>query len=210
MNRDVGRPGFASRIAVAVLCVATAAALGRPARADGTSPPAALATVAPVELDTIPAGTKIAFSLLKPVSSQTSVSGSRFAFVMLAPIAIDGRTVVPENAVGLGTLVLAGHAGSQGHEGDLTLAIDSIRTPSDALVTFGAERYRINGRNRKIASALLGFVPYVGFGSRYIRGSEIVLAAGEPVNAVLQQPATVSHVAPDDPTPVPNPTPTAS
>lgn len=138
------------------------------------------------------------------------------AFSASAETGGNGLAAIPAGAV-----VLSGHAGTQGHEGDITLRIDSLRTDDGRFIAFADQRIEINGRNRKVAAALLGFVPYAGFGARFIRGSEIEVAADRPISTVLARPAplvdAVPSAAPASPaasrpaaTASPIPTPTAS
>jgi hypothetical protein len=148
----------------------------------------ASAAIAPV-LVGLPAGTHLRFHLDRPLSSDRSKTGQRFSFVLLAPVALGGRVVVPGGAVGTGTLLLAGHAGTSGHEGDLTLRLDTLRAANGAQVMFCGQRLRINGRNEKIVSGVLGFVPYAGLGARFIRGSEIRITTKTPIETVLLQPS---------------------
>jgi hypothetical protein len=113
--------------------------------------------------------------------------------------------------VGLGLVFLSGASGSNGHEGDLTIRPDSVRTPDGRVVTFDDQRIGINGRNRKIASTLLGFVPFAGIAAGYIRGSDIHIDDKTPIDTVLLHPATVTKAG--SPTPLPTaialPLPTA-
>jgi hypothetical protein len=139
----------------------------------------------------VPAKTAVRFHLTQPVSSNGNKSGTPFTFVLLDPIAVDGRTLVPSGATGAGTLLLAGHAGTSGHEGDLTLRLDSIATPDGHEILFNDQRLRINGLNRKIMAGLLGFIPYAGIGARFIRGEDVRIAARTPITTVLDRPAAL-------------------
>jgi hypothetical protein len=138
----------------------------------------------------IPAGTRLRFHVDAPLSSNGSKTGQAFGFILLDPIQVDGRVIAASGAVGSGTVFLAGHAGNQGHEGDLTLRLDSLNTTGDAGVTFDDQRFQINGRNRKAAATILGFVPYAGLGAMFIRGSDVRVEPSTPIETVLLRPAT--------------------
>jgi hypothetical protein len=99
----------------------------------------------------------------------------------------------------MGTLLLAGKAGTSGHEGDLTLRLDSIPTVSGRQLIFDDQRMRINGRNRKVVAGVLGFIPYAGLGARFIRGSEISLDPQTPLTTVLDRKAVTLRPLPADP-----------
>jgi hypothetical protein len=140
---------------------------------------------APVSL---PAGTHVRFHLVRPLASDRTKSGQQFSFVMLQPLAVGGRVIVADGTVGFGTVVLAGHNGTSGHEGDLTLRLDGVPAVNGTQVMFCQQRLRINGRNRKIMSGVLGFIPFAGLGARFIRGSEIHISTKTPIETVLLKP----------------------
>ncbi len=125
----------------------------------------------------------------------TSKTGQSFTFTLIDPITVGASRIVAAGAHGHGTVLLAGHAGTGGHEGDLTLRVDYVQTPDRNELAFKDARFEVNGRNRKIASAALGLVPYAGLGARLIRGREIRLEPDTPVLYVSKQPATVMSKA---------------
>jgi hypothetical protein len=151
------------------------------------------ATLADQQPQWIAAGTRLKFHLDAPASSSESRTGQTFAFALLAPIVLDGSTIPVDGSTGLGTIVLAGHAGPNGHEGDLTLRIDSLRTADGRIVTFADQNFEINGKNYKIATGVLGFVPFVGIGAHIIRGNEITVDPSTPIETVLLHPATIAY-----------------
>ncbi|MBD5606476.1 MAG: hypothetical protein IAI48_15505, partial [Candidatus Eremiobacteraeota bacterium] len=88
-------------------------------------------------------------------------------------------------------------AGSQGHEGDLTLRLDSLHTADGRTFSFDDQRFEIDGRNRKIVSGLLGLVPYAGVGARFIRGSDVRVDPSTPIETVLLRSATSAVITLD-------------
>jgi hypothetical protein len=159
------------------------------------------AAVADPPPDELPAKTALRFHLTETISSDHSISGQPLAFVMLDPIVLDGRTIVAAGTPGAGTLILAGHAGTSGHEGDLTLRLDSVPASDGHTLYFDDQRVRINGRNKKIMSGALGFIPFAGFGARFIRGQEIQVTADTPIATILDRAATTTPA----PSPAPSP-----
>jgi hypothetical protein len=141
----------------------------------------------------IAAGTRVQFHLEAPISSSQSRTGQTFTFALLTPIVLAGSTIPAVGSTGSGTIVLAGHEGPNGHEGDLTLRIDTLRTADGRVVTFADQRFEINGRNYKIATGVLGFTPFVGIGARIIRGKEISVDPATPIETVLLHPATIAY-----------------
>ncbi len=145
----------------------------------------------------MPAGTHVRFHVDAPISSNDSKTGDTFAFVLLAPIVLVDRTIRVEGTTGSGTIFLAGHAGSQGHEGDLTLRLDSLHTADGRTFTFDDQRFEIDGRNRKVVSGVLGLIPYAGVGARFIRGSDVRVEPTTPIETVLLRSATSAVITLD-------------
>jgi hypothetical protein len=146
--------------------------------------------------DMLATGTRLQFNLREALSSDKSQTGQSFTFALSAPVKSDAGLTVPAGSIGSGTVYLAGHAGSAGHEGDLTLRLDSLRAPDGKFFNFDDQRFEINGKNRKIASAVLGFVPFVGVASRWaVRGEEVSADPSTPVETVLERPAVLSNAA---------------
>jgi hypothetical protein len=143
----------------------------------------------------VPAGAHVRFRLDAPLSSMQSSTGQHFTFTLLDPIQLGGSPVANAGARGNGTVLLAGHAGAGGHEGDLTLRVDYVQTPNRYELFFNDGRFEVNGTNHKIASGVLGFVPYAGLGAHFIRGREIVIGTDTPVLFVSTRPVTVMSEA---------------
>lgn len=150
----------------------------------------------PTPPEIIPAKTALRFNVTQQLSSEKSTTGQRFDFVMLDPIVVDGRTVVAAGTTGHGTLLLAGHAGNAGHEGDLTLRLDVIPTVDDRQMIFADQLLRINGKNKKIMSGVLGFVPFAGLGARFIRGQAVVIEPDQPIQTILDRDASTLNALP--------------
>jgi hypothetical protein len=140
----------------------------------------------------VPAGTRVRFHLDAPLSSAQSKTGQHFSFTILDPIAVGSRVLVASGVQGAGTVLLAGHAGTGGHEGDLTLRLDSVPTVDGNSLAFNDQRLELNGRNRKVASSLLGFVPFAGMGAMFIRGNESRVEPDRSIMTVLKNPASVA------------------
>jgi hypothetical protein len=152
----------------------------------------------------VPAGTAIRFHLDQQLSSADSKTGQPFTFTLLDPILISPVYTIRRGTRGAGTLILAGHAGTGGHEGDLTLQLLSVRVSARTKLRLDNQRIEVNGKNEKVAAGVLGFVPYVGLGAHFIRGADITIPTNVPVRTILTSPATVTSA---DATPVPAPTP---
>ena len=175
---------------------------GHPAGAASPPPsptpsPVATPSATPVPAADIgaPTGTTLHFHLTQTVSSNGSKTGSTFGFVMDEPIVRDGKTLVAAGTAGTGTVVLAGPAGMRGHEGDLTLRMDSIPTVNKDQILQINQTVEINGRNIKLYSAALGFVPFVGLGASFLHGQNIAIPPDKPITTVLKQDAALAPAA---------------
>ncbi len=178
-----------------------------PALAQRTAPEAATesARVVTPGPNVVPAHTHLRFHVLAPVSSASARTGEPFAFAMLDPVGVAGREVVARGAVGHGTVSLSGHAGSQGHEGDLTFRLDDVAAVDGRAVRFNDQRFKINGRNRKVAAGVLGFVPYVGLASMLIRGSDVHVDPAQPIETELARDAPIVSTPTSEPSAAPSP-----
>ena len=141
----------------------------------------------------VAAGTRIRFHVDAPLSSATSKTGETFAFTLVDPVHTTGARVIPAGTKGSGTVLVAGHAGSQGHEGDLTLRLDTLALADGGTLSFDNQKFEVNGRNRKAASGILGFIPLVGYGAMFIRGNDVRIDPGTPVETVLDRGALISR-----------------
>jgi hypothetical protein len=140
---------------------------------------------------TIPQGTRLRFHLGAPLASDRSKAGDTFSFALLDPVVVDGHALVAQGAVGIGTVLVSGHNGTLGHEGDLTLRLDSIRVSDAKTMRFADQQFEINGGNRKAESRILGLVPDAGIAALFMRGKEIRVDTTTPIQTVLAHPATI-------------------
>jgi hypothetical protein len=191
VSRRTVRRACAAAFAAGLLAASSATFAGDSVNVDPANGAAASAGAAGVGT-VVPAGTRLRFHLDEPLSSDGSKTGQHFGFTMLDPVMVDGATVVPANAHGDGTVVLAGRAGTSGHEGDLTLRLDGIAAPNGNRLTPDDEQVEINGTNHKVASAVLGFVPWVGLGAIFIHGHQIRIGTDTPVLVVTRNSAMVT------------------
>ena len=140
---------------------------------------------------TIPAGTAVTVRLDAPASSADGNTGKPFTFHAVAPVVIDGSVVIAAGAFGTGTIELEGKSGSSGHEGNLKLKFETIRAVDGSAIPLARE-LAWNGKQRKAASFLLGFVPVVGMGASFIRGEDIVVPADAPLTIATASAAAVT------------------
>lgn len=140
----------------------------------------------------IPSGTRLRFHLTAPLASDRNKAGETFSFALLDPVVVDGQIVVAQGALGTGTVLVSGHNGTLGHEGDLTLRLDHIRVSDAKTVHFRDQQFEINGGNRKAESRILGLVPDAGIAALFMRGKEIRVDTTTPIQTMLLHPAAIT------------------
>lgn len=156
-------------------------------------PSGVAATTAPAVV--VPEDYVFKFHLMKAVSSAKNKAGDGVAFEMVEPVIVLGETIVARGARGHITLVVSGHAGRGGHEGDLTFRFDGVEATQGRHLVFDRQLVEMNGRNNKVASAVLGFTPVVGLGAMFIRGHDITIEPRQVLTTVLLHPATAAPLA---------------
>jgi hypothetical protein len=152
--------------------------------------------------ETIPSGTRLRFHLTTPLASDRNKAGDAFSFALLDPVVIDGHVVVAQGALGTGTVLVSGHNGTLGHEGDLTLRLNRVRVSEAKTVNFADQQFEVNGGNRKAESRILGLIPDAGIAALFMRGKEVRIDTTTPMQTVLLHPATITD-APAEPAPSP-------
>jgi hypothetical protein len=146
---------------------------------------------------TIPPGTRLRFHLTKPLASDRDKAGDAFSFALLDPVVVDGHVLAAQGAVGTGTVLVSGHNGTLGHEGDLTLRLDSIHVSDARTMRFADQQFEINGGNRKAESRILGLIPDAGIAALFMRGKEIHIDTTTAIQTVLLHPATITDSTPE-------------
>jgi len=141
---------------------------------------------------TLPPGTKLRFHLRAPLASDRNKAGDSFSFALLDPLVLNGHLIVAEGAIGTGTVLVSGHNGTLGHEGDLTLRLDTLQVSDATTVRFADQQFEINGGNRKAESRILGLIPDAGIAAWFMRGKEIHVDTTTPIQTVLLHPAIVT------------------
>jgi hypothetical protein len=152
---------------------------------------------------TIPSGTRLRFHLTTPLASDRNKAGDAFSFALLDPVVVDGQTLVERGALGTGTVLVSGHNGTLGHEGDLTLRLNGVRVSESKAVHFADQQFEVNGGNRKAESRILGIIPDAGIAALFMRGKEVHIDTTTPIQTVLLHPAAITDALAK---PAPSPT----
>jgi hypothetical protein len=166
--------------------------------------PAASPPVVPpgVKLTT---GALVAITLDEPVGSNSRKRGDKFAIELAEPIVVDGKTVAPAGAKGVGEVVYADHSGGGGTPGKLVLAARYIDV-GDTRIRLKAFNLAAGGDSdyRSLAFA----TAVIGVGVFLINGGEVLYTRGTRASAKIAedvvfpvQTATSAATAPPSPTP---------
>lgn len=172
-----------------------------PAESPVTSPPGCCR---------IAAGTPVELEITETISSSQRKRGDKFALRLHAPLSIEGATVVPAGATGVGQVVHAAAARGGGKPGELLLAARYLDHGGTQL-PLRSLKFGVTGKDN--TGVALGVSMAIGPFAHFIRGHEIEIPAGTIVSARIaqdvvlppattpDQPATATDaVVPDPPT----------
>ncbi len=128
----------------------------------------------------VPALLPLTVEIMAPVSSKTSKTGEMFPIRLAEPITLDGVTVVPAGAMGVGEVVHAKKSGGSGAGGELILAARYLDV-SGRRMALRSMQLAATGQDQTVlamaASELIG--PF-GFA---VRGKNVEIAAGRRATA---------------------------
>jgi len=176
----------------------------------------------PVEGRVIPALTPVVIEVVPALGSRISKTGDLFAIRLVEPVMLDGTTVMPAGAGGMGEVVHAKKPGGSGAPGELVLAarfleVDGrqLRLRSMNYADAGESKYKTVNNLLIASSATFPAASLIGFA---ITGKDTNVAAGTVVSAktaiafavapLLPAPAAETPPAvpaASDPEPAPNP-----
>jgi outer membrane lipoprotein SlyB len=104
----------------------------------------------------VPQGTAVAIRLQHSISSESATSGDSFDFVLAEPLVINGKTVAPEGAAGIGRVVAARKSGRLHNAGYLRLTLASIAVSGEQTPLQSSSLYISGGSYRKRNWAFIG------------------------------------------------------
>jgi hypothetical protein len=127
-----------------------------PAPQPQSSLPDAPVAVAPVETKpafvSIPAGTRISVRTIDAIDSSTSLVGDRFEASLEEPLSIEGRVLIPEEALVYGRLTQAKESGTFAGRSQLRLELTGI-VVNGKMVPVVTGDYAVNGKSRGASTA---------------------------------------------------------
>lgn len=125
----------------------------------------------------IPSGTPVEVEITKAVSSKTAASGERFPIRLTHDLVVDGVTLAPAGAAGMGEVIDVAPGGIAGRPGKLVLAarfvdLGAVHLPLRGFHLAGS------GHDSSKAVANASVLPYVGILAVAIQGGNIDYAIG--------------------------------
>jgi hypothetical protein len=128
------------------------------------------------------------------VSTSTAKPGDHFAIRTAEPMIVDGKTIVPAGAVGLGEVIDTAAGGLGGRPAKLILAA--------RYVDYGNVRIRLHafhlggaGHDNGNLAMAASFAPYVGLLAFTIPGGNLAFPAGTRANAKLTDDLSLPEAA---------------
>ena len=169
-------------VSASALAAAPAGPIGGATAADAGPAPASHAAALADCRCRLKAGTVVAIELAEQVGTKQRKPGDTFALRLAQPLIVDGRTVVPAGAAGLGQVIDAASGGAFGRPAKLILAAryiehDGVRVPLHALHLGGG------GKDNGNLATALSAAPYVGLLAVAIPGGNVEFPAGTQARA---------------------------
>ena len=128
--------------------------------------------------------TPVRIELTEAVSSQGRVRGDKFAIRLATPIVVDGRTVAPAGATGVGEVVYAEHGGYGGSPGKLVLAVRYVDV-GDVRVRLKALNLSAGGESEFLELNVAS--EFIGVAALLITGHDVTYPAGTRARAKVAE-----------------------
>jgi hypothetical protein len=148
----------------------------------------------------LPEGTDVRVIMSDKISSATSKEGDRFSFYVDEAVKVNGITIIPANAKGVGEVTGSKKRGMMGRGGDLSVRL--------IYVLVGETRIRLRGQkgnegDNKTGSTIALTVLFGPLGLLK-RGKDATINSGQALSAYVDE--TVEFAIPDNLQPAPLPT----
>jgi len=192
--------------AVAQIPASPAVFPAAPSNVPALSPPSSQA-VAPVQTPVndgvrLPADTVVRIALVDDVNSKDRARGDKFAIRLAAPIVLDGRTVVPPGATGMGEIVYAERGGGGGSPGKLVLAARYLDVGG---VRLRLKAFQLSAGGESDFREMQVAAEFLSVGVMFIHGHNVEYPIGTRANAKIAEdtvlPTLPEPVAPAETTP---------
>ncbi len=141
----------------------------------------------------LPGGTPIRVHLTTKLSSRTAFVGDRFGINVVNEVRVGNRLVIPAGAYGIGEIVSAENAGSNGNEGKLGLQFDYVYALDGQKVRLTQALSAVDGENKKGAASTLTVIMFPLFGASGLFAHNFVKGAEAYIEPETAFPVAVEH-----------------
>jgi hypothetical protein len=128
------------------------------------------------------AGTVIPMELVNTITSKTARSGQLVDFRVTSDVKVDGKTVVAAGSIAQGQIVRAKKNGLLGAEGELEIAVKSIKAVDGTSVYLSSSNLADEGSNKVVLSVVVTLCCLFGF---LIKGGQAEIPAGTQVQGMV-------------------------
>ena len=128
------------------------------------------------------AGTVIPMELVSTINSKTARSGQLVDFRVTSDIKVDGKTVIAAGSIAQGQIVRAKKNGLLGAEGELEIAVKSIRAVDCTNIYLSSNNLADEGSNKVVLSVVITLCCLFGF---LIKGGQAEIPAGAQVQGIV-------------------------
>jgi hypothetical protein len=178
----------------AALCLASAGAAAQtvaPPPPPAQSPPPSAAQPPPAACCRVPAGTPVVVEIVDPLSSKTQKAGDKFNLRLAGAIVVDGETVAPAGAAGVGEVIDAEPPGMGGRAGRLILAARYVESGG---VRIPLRAMRLSASGKDYSDAALATSAFVGVFGLAVQGGNVDYPTGTRANAKVAADVTLPAV----------------
>ena len=121
------------------------------------------------------AGTVIPMELVNTITSKTARSGQLVDFRVTSDVKVDGKTVIAAGSIAQGQIVRAKKNGLFGSEGELEIAVKSVKAVDGTTIYLSSNNLSDEGSNKVALSIVVTLCCLFGF---LIKGGQAEIPAG--------------------------------
>ena len=128
------------------------------------------------------AGTVIPMELVNTITSKNARSGQMVDFRVTGDVKVDGKTVVAAGSIAQGQIVRAKKNGLLGSEGELEIAVKSIKAVDGTNIYLSSNNLADEGSNKVVLSVVVTLLCLFGF---LIKGGQAEIPAGTQIQGMV-------------------------
>ena len=136
----------------------------------------------PGETVVLKAGTVIPLELISTITSKTARTGQVVDFRVMSDIAVNGKVLVSAGSIAQGQIVRAKKSGLLGSEGELEIAVRSVKAVDGTNIYLSSNSIVDEGSNKVALSIIVTLCCLFGF---LIKGGKAEIPAGTQVQGVV-------------------------